>query len=91
MLKELEQIIENDTSGLLDIDKKGNYMIYGRIIDERGGAFFGFDECGIPCFGGGNLIYALIWWDRTWREVAEICDKIKARYPECECYPEKRN
>lgn len=86
----LEAIIADDTQGLLDIDKKGVYRIYGRIHGKRGGAFFGFlEESGEPAFGGGNLIHAPTWWNHSWREVAEICDKIIARYPNCEATPSK--
>ena len=87
----IEGMIAEDTQGLLDIDKKGNYRIYGRINGKRGGAFFGFTEKegGEPVFGGSNLIYAPIWWGKSWREVAEICDLIIARYPNCEATPSK--
>lgn len=87
----LEAIIADDTQGLLDIDTKAIYRIYGRIKGKRGGAFFGFTEKegGEPVFGGSNLIYAPTWWSHTWREVAEICDIITARYPNCEATPSK--
>lgn len=87
----LEEIIASDDSGLLDIDTKGVYRIYGRINGKRGGAFYGFTEEGEPVFGGGNLIHAPTWWNHTWREVSEICDKIIARFPNCEATPDKCN
>lgn len=87
---ELQKIIEEDHP-LLDIDKKGIYRIHGRIKGERGGAFFGFCEDGTPAFGGANLIHAPTWWNHSFREVAEICDKIIARFPNCEAMPDKCN
>lgn len=85
----LEEIIESDDQGLLDIDKKGVYRIYGYINGRRGGAFYGFTKEGEPVFGGGKLIHAPMWWSHSWREVSEICDKIKNRYPNCEALPDK--
>jgi len=87
----LEKLIAEDTQGLLDIDKKGIYRIHGRINGKRGGAFHGFTEEGEPVFGGANLIHAPTWWNHSFREVAEICDKIVARYPNCEAMPDKCN
>lgn len=89
----LLELIASDTVGLLDTEKKGVYRIYGRIKGKRGGAFFGFTELegGEPIFGGSNLIYAPTWWDNTYSEVAEICEKIIARYPNCEAMPNKCN
>lgn len=87
----LVKMIEEDTQGLLDIESKANYRIYGRIKGQRGGAFHGFEENGTPVFGGGNLIYCPIWWGATWTEVQAVCDKIIAEYPECEATPDKCN
>ncbi len=89
----LMKLVADDTEGLIDIDTKGVYRIYGRIKGKRGGAFFGFteQEGGEPVFGGSNLFYAPTWWSNTWREVEEICQKIIARYPNCEATPDKCN
>ena len=86
----LEELIASDNHGLLDIDTKANYRIYGRINGQRGGAFYGFCiDSNKPVFGGGNLIHAPVYWNRTWKEVDQICDKIKNKYPNCEATPEK--
>ena len=87
----LEKMIMEDNQGLLDIEAKANWMIYGRINGQRGGAFFGFDDQDIPVFGGGNLMRAPMWWNTTFNKVNEVCDKIKAIYPNCEAYPDQRN
>lgn len=87
----IDEIIADDDLGLLDIEKKGIYRIYGRINGKRGGAFFGFTENNEPIFGGSNLIHAPTWWNHSFREVAEICDKIVARFPNCEAMPDKCN
>lgn len=85
----LQALIADDDQGLLDIDTKGIWRIYGRINGKRGGCFMGFDENDAPIFGGSNLIYAPVWWDHSFREVDEVCDKIKAKCAECEAYPSK--
>ena len=85
----LEKLIADDTQGILDIDKKGVYRIYGRINSKRGGAFFGFTEQNEPVFGGGNLIHAPVWWNHSFKEVADICDKIMLRYPDCQAIPNR--
>jgi len=87
--RELEQFVSTDTQGLLDIESKGIYRIYGRVHGERGGAFYGFDVDGKPIFGGGNLIHAPAWWNHSFNEVAEICEEITTRYPNCEAMPSK--
>lgn len=68
------------------VENKGHYRIYGNINGKRGGAFFGFSN-GIPSFGGGNLIYAPIWWDHTKDEMNTLCNEIKQRYADCEVKP----
>lgn len=87
----LDQFIAEDEHGLLEIHTKGHFRIYGRINGQRGGTLQGLDENNVPIFGGANLIYAPVWWNRTWQEVAQVCDKILAVYPECECYPQQIN
>lgn len=87
----LQKMIIGDDQGLLNIDIKGVYRIYGHINGKRGGAFYGFSENGEPIFGGGNLIHACMWWNNTWREINEICEKIIARFPNCEATPDKCN
>jgi len=87
----IEKMIAEDDQGLLDIKSNANWRIYGRINGKRGGAFQGFEEDGTPVFGGSNLIYAPIWWDKSWSEVQAVCDKIIAGYPNCEATPDKCN
>lgn len=70
-------------------EKTDNYRIKGKIKGKRGGAFQGIIPGEGPEFGGSNLIYAPIWWNKTYKEVEAICDKIMERFPECECHPEK--
>lgn len=83
----LEKLISEDDQGLLTIDRKSNWRIYGRLNGKRGGAFYGWDENNIPVFGGGKLIHAPIWWNKSFSEVQEVCNKIIADYPECEAMP----
>jgi hypothetical protein len=83
----LQQLIEEDTEGLLSLEIEGVYRIYGRIKGQRGGCYFGFDEEGKPIFGGSNLIYAPTWWEHTLTEVTEVCKLIMEKYPNCEARP----
>lgn len=88
----LERMVLEDQKsglGLLDINKKSNWRIYGRINGKRGGAFQGFDDDGVPIFGGSNLIYAPVWWNKSFSEVQEICEKILSKYPDCQALPDE--
>ena len=87
----LERIISEDYQGLLETKTKAKWRIYGRINGKRGGTFQGFDDYDTPIFGGSNLIYAPIWWNKTWEEVEEICQKIISIYPNCQATPDKCN
>jgi hypothetical protein len=63
-----------------------HYMIYGRKKGERGGAYFGISaDTNEPVFGGGNLIYAPVWWDTPLEVVEAICARMMVDYPDYEC------
>jgi hypothetical protein len=73
--------------------EKHNFRIRGKLNSKKyGGVFFGFcNETHAPIFGGGNLIYAPIWWCTLKENVEKVCEKIKKQYPDCECFPEQLN
>lgn len=70
-----------------------NFRIRGkRKGDKRGGAYFGVSmDDDLPVFGGGNLIHAPIWWNTTKEAMQAICEKMQAKFPECEFYIEVLN
>lgn len=76
---------------LVDLEPKAIYRIFGRINGKRDGVFYGFTEENEPVFGGGNLIHAPTWWNTTYNNVLEVCNKIMFKYPHCEAYPNKIN
>jgi len=61
-----------------------NFRIYGNRKGQRGGCFFGISmDDNLPVFGGGNLIYAPIYWDKSWKDMDEIQKKLENQYPSC--------
>lgn len=67
----------------------GNWAIVGRINGKRGGRFQGRLEDNTPIFGGSNLLYAPIWWEKSFETVQKFCETIIADYPNCEAKPKK--
>lgn len=63
-----------------------NFRIYGKRKDaKRGGAFFGISiDDDLPIFGGSNLIYAPLYFNKSIMEKDEILEYFREKYPTCE-------
>lgn len=85
-LDDLQSFVDSELA-LLKKSLLKNWRIYGYIGEGIGGTFHGFDENNVPIFGGANLVYAPIWWDKSLLEMQDICAKIQLKYPNCQASP----